>query len=80
MTKKIGRPLGKNLAKTNDAKRFFKAAHGAGLSLKDIHEKLMRALGEGKCPSYRTLQEWRRGTYTPHFVPFSDWEKKITES
>lgn len=77
MRKQKGRPLGKNSAKTKEAERFFEAAEKRGLSLMELHKKLLNALGESKCPSYRTLQEWRRGTYTPYFAPFDDWRERI---
>lgn len=77
MRKKVGRPLNENRAATKEAKRFFDKADDAELRLVDIHKRLRDALGEDKCPSYRTLQEWRRGKHTPLFVPFKLWEREI---
>jgi hypothetical protein len=75
MNRAVGRPLGLNEAKTIGAKAFFDTAEEAGLSLKQTYLILLDKLE--RCPSYRTLQEWRRGTYEPSFAPFEIWSQII---
>lgn len=72
-----GRPLGKNSANTSEAKAFFASLERAGISLAEAHRKLKNCTEVTRAPSYRTLQEWRRGTNTPLFVPFSAWEQLL---
>jgi hypothetical protein len=70
---KRGRPIGKIKAKHSSVRSFFKQADKLGLSLRDV-ARILEAVVETP-PSYRTIQEWRRGTHTPRHVPFGEWEK-----
>lgn len=79
----VGRPLGKILSKDAGCRRLFQYADSQGFSLMKLREILSEELGAGSTPSYRTLQEWRRGTHKPFFVPFGIWLtvlKKYTAS
>ena len=72
LIKRPGRPKGSIKTKSDPARKFFELADDLGLGLGEVLGIL-----KGKVknpPSYRTLQEWRRGTHTPRFVPFEAWE------
>lgn len=68
-----GRPKTPIQACNQEVKAFFRACDDLALSLKEIHATLSERVT--RAPSYRTLQEWRRGTHTPKFVPFDEWIK-----
>lgn len=72
-----GRPKSPVQAADPDVKRFFEACDRLGLSTKELHSILSVKLP--RAPSYRTLQEWRRGTHTPKFAPFSQWLEILRE-
>lgn len=67
-----GRPKSKIGTANKDARKFFETCDKLSLSLKDLHALLRDKLGQ-QAPSYRTLQEWRRGTRLPRFVAFKNW-------
>src|SRR5438874_9737223 len=56
---KRGRPRGRNRAQTREARSFFNTVDQLGLSYDDV----INAIGaqNREVPSYRTLQDWRRG-------------------
>lgn len=55
---------------------FFEEIDNLGLSISDL-ARLLAERYENAAPSYRTLQEWRRGTHTPHYAPLDSWLKEI---
>lgn len=65
-----GRPKGPIRAR-GEAREFFARADQLNLTLDAIREQL-RDAGVSP-PSYRALQDWRRGIHTPYFVPFRVW-------
>jgi hypothetical protein len=68
---KPGRPKTPIAASRKDIKDFFNGCDDLGLSLGEVQRFLNSHVLQA--PSYRTLQEWRRGTHTPKFAPFPDW-------
>lgn len=66
--------MGPNLA-SGDAWEFFARAEELELALPEI----LRQLEAAKliAPSYRTLQDWRRGVHAPRFVPFAIWKSAL---
>ena len=66
-----GRPKLRIRAAQPDVKKFFRICDELGLSLQEVQDALKDHIAHP--PSYRTLQEWRRGTHTPKFAPFSHW-------
>lgn len=69
-----GRPKGPNRA-TGQAHAFFVRVDELQLTLGQARERL--AAANLDAPSYRTLQDWRRGLHRPRFVPFADWIKAL---
>jgi hypothetical protein len=72
-----GRPRGKNKAQGRAAQAFFREVDRLGLTFRDVRKAMMSA-GYG-CPSYRTLQDWRRGIFKTRFAPFVLWTAAIQE-
>jgi len=72
-----GRPKSEIKASSKEVRDFFAECDRLAYSLKTLHE----ALGEvvDSPPSYRALQEWRRGTHTPKFAPFKQWLQALRE-
>jgi hypothetical protein len=66
-----GRPKTKIKMRLLEGRQFFELADKKGLTLKAVIAILEKNLADA--PSYRTLQEWRRGTHTPRFIPFKEW-------
>src|SRR6266513_13778 len=66
-----GRPKLRIGAAQKDVKKFFRTCDELGLSLKEVQDALKNHVAHP--PSYRTLQEWRRGKHTPKFAPFPHW-------
>jgi hypothetical protein len=66
-----GRPKTAVAAERKDVREFFNACDRLGLSLAEIQQTLVKHVQHA--PSYRTLQEWRRGTHAPKFAPFGQW-------
>lgn len=69
--KKRGRPIGKIKTRNPSARKFFEQSDALGLGIKDVVEILGAALPDS--PAYRTVQEWRRGTHNPRYIPFQKW-------
>jgi hypothetical protein len=68
-----GRPKAELKATDPAVRKFFEECDKLRLSLTEIHAKLKCAIPDA--PSYRALQEWRRGTHQPRFVTFGSWIK-----
>jgi hypothetical protein len=66
----LGRPKGPNRA-AGEARLFYARIEELGLTLAEARARLQRAGID--TPSYRTLQDWRRGLHKPRFVPFRQW-------
>lgn len=58
-------------ARTRECRRFFEETDRLGLRYLEIIQRLREA--GLPSPSYRTLQDWRRGVTTPRLVPLHIW-------
>jgi hypothetical protein len=70
-----GRPRGRNLAQTKAARTFFITIDRLGLTYDSAIAVIEAEFREA--PSYRTLQDWRRGVNRPRFMPFELWTKAL---
>ena len=68
-----GRPKAQIKSEIPEVRNFFSECEKLSLSLSAI--KLILNQNVSRAPSYRTLQEWRRGTRSPRFAPFAEWLK-----
>jgi hypothetical protein len=50
---------------------FFIECDRLSLNLDSVHSILKQCVGDA--PSYRKLQEWKRGGYASPLTPFNDW-------
>jgi hypothetical protein len=73
-----GRPKGPIKCRDPAAKRFFATCDRLGLSIQEIH-KVLRGTS-ARAPSYRSLQDWRRGVREPRFPPFDLWRSIILKA
>lgn len=69
-TSRPGRPKGPIRA-VGDAHTFYARIDELHMTLSEARERLRQAGIDA--PSYRTLQDWRRGLHRPRFVPFRHW-------
>jgi hypothetical protein len=70
-----GRPRGRNLARTTAARTFFTTIDRLGFTYDDVIAVIESKFREA--PSYRTLQDWRRGVNRPRFMPFELWTEAL---
>jgi len=67
-----GRPKSPIQATDPSVRIFFEEIDSMGISLKDL-TNFLKSIKGNTSPSYRTLQEWRRGNHIPHYAPLDTW-------
>jgi len=72
-----GRPRSRNEAKSRPSRDFFDLIDTSGLTFKEAIDVIRGAFDN--VPSYRTLQDWRRGIHEPRFAPFDLWSDAIRQ-
>src|SRR3569833_509405 len=70
-----GRPKGPIKCRNPAARCFFATCDQLGFSIREIRAALSAA--NARAPSYRSLQDWRRGEREPRFPPFDQWRSII---
>lgn len=70
-----GRPKSEIRAAIPEVREFFEECEKLSLSITEIRTLLVERVS--RAPSYRALQEWRRGTRSPRFAPFKQWLKIV---
>lgn len=71
-----GRPKSQIRAAIPEVREFFEECERRSLSITEIQVLLAQQVP--RAPSYRALQEWRRGTRSPRFAPFKQWLRIVT--